>query len=90
MAYQTVNSVTTSKADIYSKTDDGLGPLEWEIITAQDIDIYLTGAFPGPTVAIRVESGETYKVLSPTRGITRIEAQAVTTTGNVKLRPTIV
>ena len=90
MAYQTENATTTTKSEIYSKSADSLGPLEWGIETDQDVDLFFTGVFPEKDIAVRYYAGDGQrKYASKYRGITKIEAQNVTTGGTVKLTPTI-
>lgn len=87
MAYTTDHSLTTSKTTLYSKDTDSLGPLEWEIVTDAEIQLFFTGAFPGTDTAVSYPSG-TYHYGTPTRGITKIEGTA-TSTANVSIRPSI-
>ena len=90
MAYQTENNTTTSKSEIFSKTSDGLGPLEWGIETSEDVDLFFTGGFPESTVAVRYYAGDGQRTYgSVNRGITKIEATNVTTNGVVKIVPTL-
>lgn len=91
MAYQTENAtLSATKGEIFSKDNDSLGPLEWGIETDQDVDLFFTGVFPGPTIAVRYYASDGQRTYaSPSRGITKIEAQNVTTNGTVKLTPTI-
>lgn len=92
MAYQTSNSITTTKSEIYNKADDGLGPIEWEfsVPTGGDtVRLYFTGAFPESGVAVSVAAGETYRYASYSRGITKIEADVATTTTTLTMRPSI-
>lgn len=89
-AYATETAITTSKVTYYDKTVDSLGPQEWTISCDQDVNVYLTGAFPGPGTAILLRTADGARAIGmPGRGITKIEAEAVTTTGTLKLIPTI-
>lgn len=92
MAYQTSNSVASgSPTTLFDKDVDGVGPIEWEIVTDQDIEVVYEGAFlRGGTTTVLYYADETKTIGSPSRGITKITAEAVSTTATVKLRPTIV
>jgi len=90
MAYQTSNSVASgSPTTLFDKDVDGVGPIEWEINTDQDIEVVFTGVFLGGAATVLYYAGETKTIGSPTRGITKITAEATGTTATVKLRPTI-
>jgi hypothetical protein len=89
MAYTTTTSVATgSNTTLFDKETDGLGPTEWQIVTDETVDVYFTGIFPESGTAVRYAAG-THYVAGKNNAIQKIEAQAVTTTASVELRPTI-
>jgi len=89
-AYATEAAISTTKTTYYDKSVDGLGPKEWTISCDVDINVYLTGMFPGPTTAVLLRTADGERSIgSIDRGITKIEAEAVTGTGTIKLIPTI-
>ena len=87
MTYQTSNAITSTKSTVYDSDVDGAGPIEWEFIASGgDINLYFTGVFPGPDVAVVVADGQTYTMGSINRGIKKIEADT-STTATLTLRP---
>jgi len=90
MAWQTVQSVTSATpVTLFDKSVDGLGPLEWEISPTESINVKFSGIFPEEDTNVLYVGGETKYIASPTRGVTKIVAQAVSTTSDVTLRPSI-
>ncbi len=89
-ASHTATSVTTAEGKITLWDKDGgneVGPHEWRFETDQDIDIFLSGVYPGADEAIRILANETYDILSVNRGITKIEVDAVSSNATINLRP---
>ena len=92
MAYVTAVSVTSTSSgsldEIFSKTNDSLGPLEWTMIFTEEIHIRYTGMFPEAGIDVTYPAG-TYTVGTPTRGITKIEGWVTSTACAVTLLPSI-
>lgn len=90
MAYQQSNAVTTTKSTIFDRSVDNAGPLEWTFeASGADIRIYLTGVFPGPTTALTITDGSSRTIGSPTRGITKVEADVASGSGTLTATPSI-
>lgn len=90
MSYTSTTSVGTgSLTTLYDKSVDGIGPVEWELTPDKDITLRFTGVFPGPDTDVDVAADETYRFGSISHGITKIEAEAVSTTASVVLRPSV-
>lgn len=84
-------TVVAGRITLWDKAGgNGVGPLEWKFETDQDIDLYLTGVYPEENEAIRILAGESYTFLAATRGIQKIEADAVSSDATIHLRPTAV
>ncbi len=65
----------------------GVGPHEWRFETDVDVDLYLTGVYPGATEPIRILAGEVFDFLSVNRGIQKIEVDTVSSDATINLRP---
>ena len=63
--------------------------MEWQIDTDEDVDVYVSGAFPESDSPIRVLANETFWIATKNRAITKIEMQAVSSQASVSLRPSI-
>ena len=92
MAYTSPVSIsstdTSNKTEIYSKENDGLGPLEWTFTLDGAADLYFTGGAFGPDVAVPYPAG-TYSYGTPTRGITKIEGVVAGAAVSIIIHPSV-
>ena len=92
MAWSTEQAITTSKITVFDKTVDKLGPKEFTFSADQDINLYFTGTFPGPTTAVLLRTADGERAIgntSESRAITKIECETVSGTGTLKMIPTV-
>jgi len=92
MAWSTEQAITTTKITVFEQTVDGQGPKEFTYSADQDINLYFTGPFPGPTKAVLLRTADGERAIgntSDSRAIQKIECETVSSTGTLKMIPTV-
>ncbi len=95
MAHAATHTDTTvtnagGKQTIWDKTlANGNSPIEWVFTTDVDVDLFISGAYPGGDTAITITGGSEYRFASLNRGIDLIEVEPDGSDASISLLPSI-
>lgn len=84
----TVITNAGGKQTIWDKSSaNGNSPQSWIFSTDVEVELYISGSYPGAGHGIVVEAGEEYQFGSTKRGITKIEVEPSGADATITLRP---